>query len=74
MSRAKIVKMVEEGVKAFEVVRPTMLTADWSEEGIGYFLQQKHCECDMKEAPHCGANHWKLILSGSRFCKDAEAR
>ena len=28
----------------------------------------------MKEAPHCGTDHWKLILSGSRFCKDAESR
>ena len=28
MSRAKIVKMVKEGVKAFEVDRPTVLTAD----------------------------------------------
>ena len=28
----------------------------------------------MREAPHCGDNHWKLILSGSRFCKDSESR
>ena len=28
----------------------------------------------MKEAPNCGIEHWKLILSGSRFCKDAESR
>ena len=43
MSREKIAKLVEEGVKAFELNCETMLSVDWSEEGIGYFLQQKHC-------------------------------
>ena len=38
MSREKISKLVEEGVKAFELNRETMLSVDWSEEGIGYFL------------------------------------
>ena len=72
-SRKVIVEKVQEGVKAFEVGRKTMLTSDWSETGIGFFLQQKHCDCEMLKAPHCGEDHWKLILSGSRFCKDAES-
>ena len=73
-SRKLIVQKVKDGVKAFEVGRKTMLTPDWSKTGIGFFLEQKHCDCDMLEAPHCGPDHWRLILSGSRFCKDAETR
>ena len=71
-SREVIVDKVKEGVKAFQVGRKTMLTPDWSETGIGFLLQQKHCDCTMSLAPHCGDDHWKLILTGSRFCKDAE--
>ena len=51
-----------------------MLLMDWSKTGIGYLLQQKHCSCNMDNAPHCGAGHWKTNLVGSRFLKDAETR
>ena len=47
---------------------------DWSETGVGFMLEQKHCECDMKEAPYCGPGHWKLVLMGSKFNNDSESR
>ena len=58
----------------FELDRETMLLTDWSKTGVGYLLQQKHCQCPMDNAPHCGEGHWKTILVGSRFLKDAETR
>ena len=29
------------------------------------------CDCESKD-PHCNPGHWRLILAGSRFTKDAE--
>ena len=69
-----IVEAVKEGVKAFEIEQETMLVGDWSETGVGFMLEQKHCECDMKEAPYCGPGHWKLVLVGSKFNNDSESR
>ena len=47
---------------------------DWSETGMGFMLEQKHCKCDMKEAPYCGHGNWKLVLAGSKFNNDSELR
>ena len=73
-SRSDIVDMVREGVYMFEMERATCLATDWSKEGVGFFLLQKHCECPTEDGPNCGPDHWKLILAGSRFLKDAESR
>ena len=42
-SKQVIIKEIEHGVTIFERKRPTCLTTDWSKDGIGYWLQQKHC-------------------------------
>ena len=73
-TRVTVTELVKDGVKHFELGRATMLTTDWSKTGIGYVLQQKHCSCTMEKAPHCGPDHWKTILVGSRFLTDAETR
>ena len=73
-SKRRIVREIEEGVKTFEVNRPTCLSTDFSKTGIGYFLFQKHCNCATEAGPICGKDHWKLILAGSRFTSDAESR
>jgi hypothetical protein len=73
-SKEKIVQLVKDGVKSFEVGRPTMLTPDWSKDGVGFLLEQKHCDCTMDEAPHCGPYHWKLVNAVSRFLTDSETR
>ena len=72
-SKKIIVKEVSNGVKTYEIGRPTALTTDFSTVGLGYFLQQKYCDCKLM-APNCGPGHWKLITAGSRFLKDAEKR
>ena len=49
------------------------LRPDWSKQVIGYFLSQKHCECD-STIPDCCENGWRITLAGSRFLKPAETR
>ena len=38
---------------------------DWSKEGVGFFLLQKHCCCDA-ELPNCCPDGWRLTFAGSR--------
>ena len=45
-SKARILEAICEGVKIFDINRHTCLRTDWSKQGIGYFLVQKHCECN----------------------------
>ena len=78
-SKVQIVNLIKDGVRNFEINRPTCLSTDWSKSGIGYTLTQKYCDCT-KDAetksftPICGDGHWKLVLAGSRFTKPAETR
>ena len=65
---------MEEGVRHFEVGPPTCLGCDWSQTGLGFFLMQKWCSCDMKQAQRCCPEGWKLVLAGGRFTKPAELR
>ena len=73
-SKRNIVGEIKEGVKMFEMNRLTCLSTDYSKSGIGYFLFQKHCRCPTESGPNYGENHWKIILAGSWFTKDAESR
>ena len=73
-SKEIIVEQVREGVKSFELHRATCLSTDWSKNGVGFLLQQKHCSCPLEKAPHCGPGHWRLIFAGSRFTTEAESR
>ena len=78
-SKIKIVNLIKEGVRNFEVNRPTCLATDWSKSGVGFTLSQKYCECPKSTetkaySPNCGNGHWKLVLAGSRFTKPAESR
>ena len=72
-SKRKIVDLIIDGVKSFEVNRPTCISSDWSKTGIGFFLRQQHCQCPTLQGPECGEGHWKLIFAGSRFTTDAES-
>ena len=72
-SKNVIIDKIKDGVKAFEPGRTTCLTTDWSKNGIGFALLQKHCRC-RDDNPACGDGHWKLVYAGSRFTKPAESR
>ena len=72
-SKKLIVEAIHDGVEIFDQTRRTCLTTDWSRSGMGYFLHQKHCDCQ-GDRPGCCADGWKVTLAGSRFLKDAETR
>ena len=49
----------------------TSLRPDWSKQGLGYFLLQKHCKCN-SWLPDCCTISWKVTLAGSSFLNGAE--
>ena len=51
------------------ILKVTCLTPDWCKEGIGFLLLQKSCSYTIDKAPVCCH-----LISGSRFCMDAECR
>ena len=73
-SKIHIAKLVEKGVRSFEINRPTCLATDLSKDGIGFMLLQKFCSCIMDEAPNCCTDGWCLVYAGSRFTTPTESR
>ena len=72
-SKEVIISEIEEGVRIFDKFKPTCLATDWSKHGIGFWLFQKHCNCQSNE-PFCCHTGWKITLVGSRFTHAAESR
>ena len=72
-SKEAIVREIEHGVRIFDKTKPTCLATDWSKDGIGFWLFQKHCQCPTAE-PFCCRDGWKVALVGSRFTHPAESR
>ena len=58
-------------VEIFDLQRLTCLRTDWSKQGIGYFLLQKHCLCSSK-IPDCCPGGWRVAIAGSRFLSPTE--
>ena len=72
-SKVVIIDQIKQGVEIFDQTRPTCIATDWSQEGLGYWLSQKHCDCaDVR--PFCCMSSWKVVLMGSRFTHGAESR
>ena len=72
-SKKEICSRIQEGVRIFDKNRQTCLATDWSKDGIGYWLFQKHCQCPSLEI-FCCQEGWKVTLVGSRFTHPAESR
>ena len=72
-SKQLIVKEIENGIKIFDVLKPTALVTDWSKTGVGFWLLQKHCSCKNSDI-FCCTDGWKTTLVGSRFTHPAESR
>ncbi|CAB3985538.1 Transposon Ty3-I Gag-Pol poly [Paramuricea clavata] len=72
-SKKVIVNEIEHGVQIFDKSKPTCLATDWSKDGIGFWLFQKHCDCPA-ERPFCCKTGWKVTLVGSHFTHTAESR
>ena len=72
-SKQLIIDMVKDGVETFDTSLRTCFQTDWSKDGLGYLLLQKHCACS-QDLPVCCVDGWKLIYAGSRVTKPAESR
>ena len=72
-SKDLIIQSIRKGVEIYDLSKPTCLRPDWSLQGIGYFLLQKHCTCS-EITPDCCPNGWRVTLAGSRFLSGAEKR
>ena len=68
-----IIVEIHNGVTIFDKTKPTCLATDWSKNGIGYWLFQKHCSCPSNDL-FCCTTGWKITLVGSRFTHAAESR
>ncbi len=69
-----IIQEVQNGVQIFDKNRTTCLVTDWSKDGTGFWLYQKHCQCPEPHKPFCCKDGWKTVLVGSRFTSAAESR
>ena len=65
-----IVDQVIDGVKSFKVNLLCALWTDWSKEGVGFSLFQKHFDCALHHM--CCRDGWKLVLAKSRFTRGTE--
>lgn len=72
-SKVAIIDSIKEGIGILDTQRHTCLCPDFSNRGIGYFLMQKHCSCDMLSPTFCPEG-WRVTLAGSRFLTSAEQR
>ena len=73
-AKQHIVELVKEGVRIFDMTKPTCLATDWCRQGVGFFLMQKHCTCSGPIVPTCCATGWKLVFAGGKFTTPAESR
>ena len=71
-SKAKLIEVISEGIRTYDTSLPTCIQCDWSKDGIGYLLLQKHCSCSLQHMPVCCNDGWKLVYAGSRFTKKSE--
>ena len=70
-SKQAIIQAIKRGVEIFDIKRKTCLRLDWSKQGIGFYLSQKHCSCD-SNLPGCCEDGWRITLCGSRFLQKSE--
>ena len=74
-AKQHIIDLVEEGVKIFDMSKPTCLATDWCRQGVGFFLMQKHCSCKASPVtPTCCTGGWKLVFAGGRFTTPCESK
>ena len=73
-SKAEVIRKISQGVCAYDVKKSTCLTTDWSKNGLGFSLTQKHCTCSGPVNPNCGDGHWKIVFAGSKTTNGAQRR
>ena len=72
-SKKIILEKITEGIHGFDPSRQTCFQTDWSRNGVGYFLLQKHCSFEPTNNPLCCPERWKLVYAGSCFTSECES-
>ena len=70
-SKIEMLEAMREGVRMFTPDLPIAVSTDYSNDGLGNALFQKHCKCP-GETPLCCKTGWKLVAFSSRFTHPAE--
>ena len=73
-SKEEIMRLSLEGVRSYDLQKPTCLATDWSKAGLGFSLMQRHCTCSGIPDPNCGKGHWKLVFAGSKVTNESQKR
>ena len=73
VSKESIIAEICHGVEISDPTKRTCIRPDWSRQGIGYFLSQKHCSCDSC-LPDCCTDGRRVTLAGSRLLTSGEQR
>ena len=70
-SKQRILEAIRCGMEEFDPARATKLCTEHAEEGLGFYLAQKHCGCT-KTDPSCCNVGWRITVAGSRALEKAE--
>ena len=73
-AKKEIINRVKDGVKSYDVTKMTHMSTDWSKLGVEFLMIQNHCDCELKEAPACCKEVFKLVFARRKKCSDAESR
>ena len=71
-AKTEICKITSKGLTYYDTKKETAVVTDWSKEGIGFVVLQKHCKCRLDEIPFCCESGWKLAFCNSRHLTAAE--
>ena len=67
-AKKEIIRLVEDGVKLYDIAKRTCLSTDWSKIGIGFLVTQKWCECPEEavdeKGPRCCKTGWRIVFAG----------
>ena len=58
-------RLAAEGLRFYDVSRPTAVLTDYSHQGIGFVILQQYCECVSPRSRRC------VALAGGSLCSVA---
>ena len=61
-AKLEICNVVSTGLAYYDTTKDTAVVTDWSREGLGFVILQKHCECTLEDLPLCCDSGWKLVF------------
>ena len=72
-TKLAICEIAEKELAYYDTRRETAVITDWSKQGIGYVILQKHCTCTGDINPLCCENGWRLAFCNSHSLTTEES-